>query len=178
MGLRNWFNRLISKQESPDAVPYYDVDSKTIFRIPRRELRPGTIEVQIQGMDGLVWVLPNQLQPGPVKHKPFDDDIRDYLRQIQSAFAEHRDLTIDELEDGFRRDANPEREIALWLHAADVYVQSTVDEQLEDRRVDVYRCIVACMTTSPDSVWNVLETRTLDRDETRRVVDRFYGKDA
>jgi hypothetical protein len=45
-----------------------------------------------------------------------------HVRQIQAAFAEHRQLTFEEWEEGFRRDANPEREIAIWSHAADVYI--------------------------------------------------------
>jgi len=178
MGFRTWLNRFLGKPELPDTAPFYDFDSRSVVHIPRRELSPGAVQVQIQGMDGLVWVLPDQLQQRPIQHPLFDEDIRDYIRQIQGAFAEHRDLTLDEWEDGFRRDANPEREIALWSHAADVYVQFTSDEESHDRRVDVYRCIVACMTASPDSVWNVLEPQVLDRTEAQRVVDSFYGRDA
>lgn len=178
MGFRNWLGQLFAKPESSDTVPFYDFDVRSIVQIPRRELRPGAIEVQIQGIDGLVWVLPDQLQQGAIQHKPFNQELRDYLRHIQTTFAEHRDLTLDEWEDGFRRDANPQREIALWSHAADVYAQFTVEEPSADRRVDVYRCIVACMTTGPDSVWSVLEPHALDRTEAKRVVDRFYGKDA
>lgn len=178
VGFRNWLNRLFAKPSSPDTVPFYDFDVKSVVQIPRRELSPGVIEVQIQGIEGLVWVLPDQLQQGPIRHEPFSDEIRDYLTRIRTAFFEHRNLSIDEWEDGFRRDASPEREIALWSHAADVYVQFTSDEPLHDRRVDVYRCIVACMTTSPDSVWSVLEPQALNKSEAKRVVDRFFGKDA
>lgn len=178
MGFRDWLNRLLAKPESQDTVPFYDFDVGSIVSIPRRELRPGTIEVQIQGVEGLVWVLPDQLEHGPIKHEPFDEEIREYLRKIQTAFAEHSDLTIDEWEDGFRRDANPEREIALWSHAADIYVQFTADDSSAGRRRDVYRCIVACMTASPDSVWSVMELQSLVRGEAERIVNRFYGKDA
>ena len=176
MGFRDLLKRLFGKAESADTVPFYDFGTKAVVQIPRRELGPGAIQIQIEGIDGLVWVLPDQIQMGPIRHPPFDEGIRDYLRQIQSAFAEHRNLSLDEWEDGFRRDANPEREIALWSHAADIYVEFTSAEDSYDRRVDVYRCIVACLTTSPDSVWNVLEPERLTRDEAQRVVDRFYGK--
>ena len=178
MGYRNWLNRLLAKPDSPDTVLFYDFNVKSVAHIPRGELSPGAIKVQIQGMDGLVWVLPAQLQPRPVRHEPFDDDIRDYLRQIQTTFAEHRDLTLAEWEDGFRRDANPKREIAVWLHAANVYVQFAADEPSKDRRLDVYRCILACMTTGPDAVWSVLKPQALERAAAHRVVDCFYGKGA
>ena len=177
MGIRDWLNRLFAKPPPEDTVPFYDFEAGRVVQIPRRELRPGTIEVQIQGMDGLVWVLPDQLQESPIQHPPFDDDIRNYIRDIQAAFSEHRGLTIDEWEDGFRRDSNPEREIALWSHAADVYLEIAADEQSHERRLDVYRCIVACMTASPESVWSVLEPQALEPEEAMRVVNRFYGRE-
>lgn len=178
MGFRGWLNRLFARPEPADTVPFYDVDSGTVVQIPRRELRPDAVEVHIQAVDGLVWVLPDQLQQGPVQHPPFADDLREYTRQMKTTFSEHLDQTLDEWEDGFRRDANPEREIALWSHAADVYVEFAADEQSEDRRADICRCIIACMTTSPESVWSVLETSSLGSAEAKRIVERFYGKDA
>ena len=75
------------------------------------------------------------------------------------AFAEHRPLSFEEWEDGFRRDANPVQEIAFWLHAADIYAKFTSGETDADRRNDVYRCIVTCMTTGPQAVWQVLRQR-------------------
>jgi hypothetical protein len=127
-------------------------------------------------MEGLVWVLPDQLREGPICHPPFDEGARDYIRQIQQAFAEHRSLSFEEWEDGFRRDANPEREIAVWSHAADIYQAFADQESSPERRKDVYRVIVACLTTSPDTVWNVLRPEVLSRSEAERVVNQFYGK--
>ena len=100
----------------------------------------------------------------------FDKEIADYTE------AEHRPLSFKEWEDGFRRDANPEQQIALWSHAADVYTTFTANEPSADRRRDVYRCIVACLTTGPDSVWRVLRPDVLGRAEAEQVVDRFFGK--
>ncbi|MGN6544090.1 MAG: hypothetical protein ACTHK7_03510 [Aureliella sp.] len=178
MGFLDWLKRRFGNSDAPDTVPFYNFDAGSVVQIPRRELSANAIQVQIQGVDGVVWVLPDQLQPGPVKHEPFTDEIRDYLRYIQTAFSEHRELTLEEWEDGFRRDTTPEREIALWLHAADVYLQFAADEPSPDRRTDIYRCIVTCMTAGPDSVWDVLRPQALDAAEARQVVDRFYGKEA
>ena len=117
------------------------------------ELRPGTIQAKVHGIDGVVWVLPDQLQvqQGEFQHPPFEEDVRAYIRQIKETFAEHRSLSFEEWEDGFRRDANPAREIAIWSHAADIYTAFTESEPSAERRKDVYRCIVACLTTGPDA---------------------------
>ena len=178
LGILNWLRRILGGGVSSDTVPFCDFDGGRVVRIPRSELASNAVQVQIQGIEGLVWVLPDELQPSPHQHEPFTEEIRDYLRYIQSAFAEHRDLTLEQWEDGFRRDANPEREIAMWSHAADVYAQFTDGESSADRRIDVYRCIVTCMTTSPDCVWDMFRPETLDQSEAEDIVNRFHGRDA
>jgi hypothetical protein len=60
------------------------------------------------------------LQPGPFRWSPFAEEIRGILRTIRDNFREvpypHSTLlTVEALEDGFRRDVHPEQEIALWL---------------------------------------------------------------
>ena len=179
MGLGDWLRKTFGGwQPSHDMVPFFDTDAGRVVHIPASELRPGAIQVRLQGSDQMVWALPEQLQQGEVKHPEFGEDIRDYVRQIQAAFAEHRSLSFDEWEEGFRRDANPEREIAIWSHAADVYTALASNEPTADRRKDIYRCIVACLSIGPDAVWQVLRPEVLSRAEAEQVVNRFFGKQA
>lgn len=179
MGFVNWLRNTFSGGPlSRSMVPFFDVEAGRVVRIPASELRPGAVQVRLQGTDEVVWALPEQLQQGEVKHPEFDEGIRDYIRQIQTTFAEHRPLSFEEWEEGFRRDANPEQEIALWSHAADVYTAFTAKEPAADRRRDVYRCIVTCLTTGPNTVWQVLRPEVLSRTEAEQVVNRFFGKSA
>jgi hypothetical protein len=179
MGLGDWLRRLFGGRRRPqEMVPFLDVENGRVVRIPVSELRPGAIQVRLQGTDEVVWALPDQLHPSEIQHPEFDESVRDYIRQIQSAFAEHRPLSFEEWEDGFRRDANPEQEIAIWLHAANIYNDFTIDEPSAERRRDVYRCLVACMTTGPDTVWHVLRPEVLSRKETEKIVNRYFGKSA
>lgn len=176
MGFFDWFRGLIAGSKPPELVPFFDVKSKRVVRIPASELRPSAVEVRLPGQEELVWVLPADLQAGHVRHPPFDEEVREYIRQIKSVFAEHRPLTMDEWEDGFRRDADPAREIALWSHAADVYQAFVSQDSSPDRRADVYRVVVACLSTSPEAVWRVLKPAVLTRPEAEQVVKRFYGQ--
>src|SRR4051812_12718202 len=117
MGFGNWFIRKFGKSEpNKGMVPFLDTESGRVVRIPASELRPGVIQVRLEGTEEPVWVLPEELHLGEIKHPSFSEDIRAYIRQIQEAFAEHRPLSFEEWEEGFRRDANPEREIAIWSH--------------------------------------------------------------
>jgi hypothetical protein len=130
----------------------------------------------VQGIEGIVWVLPEQLHEGPIRHPPFGEDLRAYVRDIREAFAEHRDLSVEEWEEGFRRDADPAREIAGFSYAADVYRLFTNDEPDAARRAEVYRLLIACMTTaSAEAVWHVVKLNALTRAEAERIVRRFFG---
>ena len=181
MGLGDWLRKTFGGKQSPpsqEMVPFLDVEAGRVVRIPVSELRPGVIQVRVHGSDEVVWALPEQLREGDVKHPEFDEGVRDYIRQIQAAFAEQRPLSFEEWEDGFRRDTNPTREIAIWSHAADVFTAFASEEPSADRRRDLYRCVVTCLTTGPDAVWKVLRPEVLSRAEAEVVVNRFFGKTA
>jgi hypothetical protein len=134
------------------------------------------VQVRVQGIDGVVWVAPDQLQQSEIRHPPCDEQIRARIRLIQDAFAEHRRLSFDEWEDGFRRDTHPVQEVALWLHAGEVYSTFAASEPSAERRKDIYRCIIACLTSGPDGVWHVLQPAILSRAEAKQVVDCFFRK--
>lgn len=178
MGLLAWL-KSFGKRRGPsdDLVPFFDLPSGRVVRIPPSELRPGCIQARVEGVEGIVWLLPEQLKFGEIRHPPFDEEIRSYIRDIQAAFAEHRDISVEEWEEGFRRDSNPAREIAGFSYAAGVYRLFTASEASADRRRDVYRLLIACMTTSPDSVWRVVQLTALSRPEAERIVNRFYDGD-
>lgn len=177
MGVRDWLRKtFFGGQPSIEMVPFLDVENRRVIQIPASELRAGAIQIRLQGSEQVVWAIADQLQAGNVKHSEFDEETRDLIRQIQKAFAEQRPLSLEEWEDGFRRDANPNREIALWTHAANVFVAFTAGEPSGDRRRDVYRCIVACLTTGPDEVWKVLRPEALSRKDAEQVVHRFFSK--
>jgi hypothetical protein len=177
MGLGDWIKRRLGiGGQSTTMVPYFDVESGRLVQIPVSELMPGTVQARVQGIEGLVWLLPDRLKQGEIRHPHFDEGTRAYIREIHETFAEHRPLSFEDWEDGFRRDAHPEREIAMWSHAADVYAEFAGGEPSAERRRDLYRCIVACLTTTPDTVWNVLKPSALSRAEAEQVVRRFYGQ--
>lgn len=74
-------------------------------------------------------------------------------REIHKTFAEHRPLSFDDWEIGFRHDDAPMRETVLWSHAADVSIAFAKNEPSADRRQGVYRCVIAGLTTMPDTIW-------------------------
>ncbi len=177
MRFGDWLKRLFGgRRPATEMVPFLDASGR-VLQIPLSELQPGMVQMRIKGREGLVWVRADHLKPGSeIRHPPFDEGARAYIRRIQEAFAEQHPLSFEEWEDGFRRDANPEEEIAIWSHAANVYRAFADNEVSPERRKDIYRVIVTCLTASPDTVWRVLKPEVLNRPEAEEVVKRVYGK--
>ena len=170
--IKAWF---IHRPPADGTVPYYDTATHRVVHIPPSELRPGCIQVRLKDPDEIVWVSAEELLQGPITHPPFDEDTRSLIREIHATFAEHRDISLEEWEEGFRRDTNVEREIAYFLYAAEVYRLFTRDEPDAARREDVYRLLMTCMIAPRESIWHVLKLSALTRPEAERIMHRFYG---
>jgi len=168
----------MDSRDDTQRVSVYDFETQTFSTIPAAELAPGMVCVRIDGVEGDVWVDGAQLPLNSHQHPPFDEEIRDLLRQIQAALDEVYPMSLEGWEDGFRRDHSPEREIAYWLHLAQVYARLTApDDPLGatfERRQDVFTILTRCGIAPRERVLTVTDLETLSREEAKRVVDAFF----
>lgn len=176
MRLFSWLKRRRGgKPNASDRVKFYDFSTQQLAEIPASELRPGCIEMRVEGIEGVVWGLAESLKAGPIRYAPFDEETRAVLREIRDTFSEHMNLSLEEWEDGFRRDKNPEREIALFVHGGKIYREFVSSDASTTLRKEIYGLIVACMSSSPESVWHVVTLDTLSRKQAEKIVSSFYG---
>ena len=168
-----------AREDSEPRVQVYDVSTGKLSTIPARELAPGMMRVTMNGVEGDCWVKPDQLQQSPYQHPPFDEEARAYLRQIKDALDEVHPQSLKEWEDGFRRDRDAEREIAIWLHIAEVYVGLMGEKALGPaERQDVLRLLLACANNPRDQVLRTAGVQVLSRPEAEAVMAEFYGVQA
>jgi hypothetical protein len=158
-----------------DLVPFYDIEAKRVIRIPRCELAPSCVEARVEGVEGIVWVRVDQVKlDGPFQHPPFDEPTRDVLRTIQRTFEEFYHAGLEAWEEGFRRDVDYKKEIAMWLHAGDVYRGFTEAEPSDQRRLSIMNLIINLMSVSPDSIRAVLGPTSLSGDEITAIIARYH----
>jgi hypothetical protein len=163
------------KKKTRRTVRVYEPDTGSLSEIPEEELAPGMIQIRVDGIEGEVWADASQLRPSEYRHPPFTEKDRDYLRAIKQKLDEVYPLSLEEWEDGFRRDQNPEREIAIWLFVAERYA-----EQVEGRALDpaqkreIFRVLVSCTNSPRESVLSVTQLDALTQEEAQKVVDRFF----
>jgi len=57
---------------------------------------------------------PNELQPGPIRHESLPPELLELIHSIYEVIGPYLDMTLEDFEIGFKRDANPEREVGIW----------------------------------------------------------------
>lgn len=172
-----WFKRKQAQPKDTDFVNLLDTTTHTVIRMPACELAPGMIQVKIDGIEGLVWVNANDLKRSEYRHPPFCEEIRDYFREIKGSLDEFYCLSIEEWEDGFRRDNNPEKEIAIWSHLSDIYRSLTTTRDLSyDQRHDYFKILLTCLNSPREHVLNVFQPTAISIEEAKDVIAQFYGR--
>jgi hypothetical protein len=152
----------------------YDPDTKSFVEIPESELAPGMIRAQVEGHEGVVWIELGKLKQADYQHAPFIGDRRDKVATIQAVFPEVYDKSYEFWEDGFRRDANPDKEIGIWLHIAEVYSTFAPNRPVEYRS-ELFQLVLACSNSGRDQIKIVFQPALISSNEVEEVVSTFYG---
>jgi hypothetical protein len=158
---------------SEQMVRVYDFDSRTLTTIPAAELSSSMIRAKVQGIEGEVWVDGSQVKlKDKYQHPPFSEETRELLKQIQETFKDMCPKTVEEWEDGFRKDTHPDREIAIWLHMGKAYAHFTAGRVVDpDQKQDILNVILACVTNGKDYVLQTTNPRTLSRKRVKEIID-------
>jgi len=157
-------------------VRVYDINTKEVITIPAAELAPGMVETEVEGV-GRVWVDAKQgkMDVG-YRHGPFPEDIRDRLREIKEALDEVHPMTLDEWEDGFRKDTHPEREIAIWLRIAEKYKTFIEGKGLSQaQRKEIFSVMLACTTSPKDLILETVTLSAITHEEAQDAIEAFYA---
>ena|SRR5947209_9232791 len=117
-----------------------------------------------------------QLKQGPHQFPPFPPVVRDQIRWIQETFQEVCPDSVDEWEDGFRRDAHPIREIEIWKAMAVVYRRfADQGERSRGHNEDVWRVLLVACTVgpAPETAIEAGKVRTLSQDEVETIIEAY-----
>jgi hypothetical protein len=159
------------------TVRVLDAETQQIITIPASELTPGMMRVRIEGVEGDVFVEAGTLETSPHRHPPFDEKTRDFLRQLQEALAEVRPKTVEQWEDGFRRDAHPDREMRFWAGVAACY-RHFIEGKVHGHAVrqDIFRLVFVCLNTGPDAALATVNLAVLSRKRAGQITAEIAAK--
>jgi hypothetical protein len=57
---------------------------------------------------------PRSIQPGPVRNKSLSPELLEQIKAVFGVVGPYLNMTLEEFEIGFMRDAHPESEVAVW----------------------------------------------------------------
>jgi hypothetical protein len=170
----NLLRRLFHK-EKPELVRYYDAATKTVVRIPKAELRPGVVLVKAAGDSEPMYADASELKLGSVQHSTLPEELRADIERLAAELADVYPQSAAAWGDGFRRDRDPERELAGWLHlAAILKVMATRHEYDLHRRKECFRVLVACFTGARATVKERSDPKLLPSSEVEQTIKYFF----
>jgi hypothetical protein len=161
-----------------EMVRVFDTKTKKVYTIPAAELAPGMVRANVPGIEGPVWIDMAQLNlPKKPRHPPFSEEVRDRLRLIQSILDEVKPMTLEKWESGFRMDAHPEKEIALWMSIAGAYARVTSDVTWTlDQKKEILNVLLVCSTGGAEQVLQTIKLEALSREQAAEIA-RQYSRD-
>ncbi len=102
-----------------------------------------------------------------ILHHPADPAWRPHIDRLKSVFDPYYPKTVEGWELGFRQDATPEREIAIWLRMADELERLLgLRRFTAGERADLYRMVVSLSVGAmPREILASLEALPADEAE-------------
>ena len=120
------------------------------------------------------WVDPNELQQGPIQRETLTAEQLQRIAAIRETFVEIDDQTIEQWVDNFKRDLNPDSELAIWERMAKAYSRYCDHRQLDlETKKEVYKVVLLRSMASPNDVIAKLELTRLSEQNARDVMAEF-----
>ena len=155
------------------GVKCYSIKDKRTFYRYKSELNSRYIMANfVNSPIGTVWVLTEELKSSDdVKHPPLNCEARAMVESIMECLKGVYDLSYDDWEIGFRKDANIDRNIAQWWFLSSRF-KALQDGMIldQDERMALFRMMVAIMNNGKDfAIANMTYAGCIERNKAMLV---------
>ena len=120
---------------------------------------------------------PNDIEINEVIHDSLTSEQIDKIKRIQSVFEEVYPVSLEQTITDFKRDLNPDSEIAIWLQMADAYENYVNSKKVKlnlDTKKEVYKLILS-RSMMPDAEAISNSKLTILTEKEAKEVLRFYS---
>jgi hypothetical protein len=134
------------------------------------------MKARVDGVRGVVWIDPSSVSKGEVRHDEFPDSYYQYFERIIICFKGVYDLSLEEWVDGFKRDANPDQEIAIWVFFGERFAKIIDEENLDesDRR-ELFRLLMSVMNGGAERAVKHGDYHGVIRNRVKEFVTRLVA---
>jgi hypothetical protein len=114
------------------------------------------------------------LKPGPINHQGLSPKQMERIYKLRDTFAEVERSPVEKWVDNFKRDANPDKELAVWERIAKGYTRYCSERLLSmEAKKDVFQLLLLRSMASEQEVLNHIKLKTLTVDEAKDAMKEF-----
>src|SRR5262245_60235642 len=114
------------------------------------------------------------LKPGTIKHQGLSPNQMERIYKLRDTLAEVEHSSIEKWVDNFKRDANPDKELAIWERIAAGYTRYCSKRLLSiEAKKDVFQLLLLRSMASEQEVLNHIKLKTLTVDEAKETLKEF-----
>lgn len=119
-------------------------------------------------------VNPAELKPNSMQHEQLTEDQSQRIKKLHETFAEVDKSSMEMWFDNFKRDMNPDKEIAVWERIAKNYTNYTSQKETSPQlKEDVFQTLLMCSMSSDEETIKSLKLKILSQDEARKICKEF-----
>jgi hypothetical protein len=120
------------------------------------------------------WVDPASLKPGQIRHERLSSGQMERIHKLRDTLAEVHHSPLEKWIDDFKRDADPDKELAVWERIADGYLRYCSRRVLSvEAKKDVFQLLLLRSMASEQEVLNHIKLKTLTVDEAKETLREF-----
>lgn len=114
------------------------------------------------------------LKPNEIQHAQLSEEQLRRIKKLHETFAEVDKSSLETWIDNFKRDADPDSEIAIWERIARAYVSYCAGRELTlEAKDDVFQTLVLRSITPEEDAVKRLKLKVLSEDEARKVMSGY-----
>lgn len=153
-------------------VEVYDIESGSISKVSQELLGPEFVRIDLEGK--IYWADSNQLKQNTHQHKEFEGERKRRVSRIQEELTEVNEQSYIEWEDGFRRDANPDKEISIWEHIIAVYKNNITEENSLRQKREIYQVAVVCSFSERSVVLDQVKLSEISKIKALEIINDYF----
>ena len=129
---------------------------------------------------GVVMMDPKNINPGPVIHDSLTAEQMEKVKRIQKTFEEVYTATLEETVTDFKRDQNPDKEIAIWLNMASAYEKYTNKYPRADsvKKQEAFQLILLRSMMPDQEAVKEAKLKVLSKEEINELLHNYNAEAA
>jgi len=115
-----------------------------------------------------------ELKPNEIQHEQLSEEQLRRIKKLHETFAEVDSSSLEKWIDNFKRDVNPDSEIAVWERIANAYTNYCSRRGLTlESKDDVFQALLLRSMTSDEEAVKTLKLKALSADEARKIMKAY-----